>query len=146
MNFGDSSHKIVKMSDCFRLFGPKRAPLSRNRVNGQDFVSFFIQYGLNQRQKNSLNTSETYTMTLSRSQFHHPRLSVLPSAQKRHFSISLYSQLQTQHKYGTDLGEDELGIMNFTSGLYPSSFVCYHSLEVPAQVVFFNQDEYLSYL
>ena len=32
MNFGDSSHKTVEMPDCFELFGPKRAPLSRNRV------------------------------------------------------------------------------------------------------------------
>ena len=33
MNFVDSSYKTVKMPDCFRLFGPKGAPLSRNRVN-----------------------------------------------------------------------------------------------------------------
>ena len=32
MNFVDYSHKTVEMPDCFRLFGPKRAPLSRNRV------------------------------------------------------------------------------------------------------------------
>ena len=33
MNFGDSCHKNVEIPDYFRLFGPKRAPLSRNRVN-----------------------------------------------------------------------------------------------------------------
>ena len=31
-DFGDSSHKTVEMPACFRLFGPKTAPLSRNRV------------------------------------------------------------------------------------------------------------------
>ena len=36
MNFGDSCHKTVEMPDCFRLFGPKRAPLSRNRVKHYD--------------------------------------------------------------------------------------------------------------
>ena len=40
MNFGNSSHKTVEMPDCFRLCGPKRAPLSRNRVNGQHVSSF----------------------------------------------------------------------------------------------------------
>ena len=40
MNFGDSSHKTVEMPDCFRLFGPKRAPLSRNRVNSEFYNDF----------------------------------------------------------------------------------------------------------
>ena len=31
-DFGDSSHKTVEMPACFRLLGPKMAPLSRNRV------------------------------------------------------------------------------------------------------------------
>ena len=38
MNFGDSSHKTVEMPDCFRVFGPKRAPLSRNRVKDMGLV------------------------------------------------------------------------------------------------------------
>ena len=41
MNFGDSCHKTVEMPDYFRLFGPKRAPLSRNRVK-EGFKVFLI--------------------------------------------------------------------------------------------------------
>ena len=42
MNFGDSSHKTVEMPDCFRLCGPKRAPLSRNRVKNQHSGTFKV--------------------------------------------------------------------------------------------------------
>ena len=33
MNFDDPNHNTVDLPDCFRLLGPKRAPLSRNRVD-----------------------------------------------------------------------------------------------------------------
>ena len=38
MNFGDSSHKTVKMLDCFWSLGSKTAHPSWNRVDGFDSI------------------------------------------------------------------------------------------------------------
>ena len=71
-DFGDSSHKTVEMPACFRLFGPKTAPLSRNRVN--NFLSFLFAFtykgnSLSNPRKKKLTFTVKYEQTSSQKLF-----------------------------------------------------------------------------